>query len=135
MDERTGLSRELQISLGEKLRELYSTFVQSLPLHFVVLARRVRGANSEKGTRSDSTSETLGKISGDGFDPETVAILGEAFEKAWKDLDNLTTNPATRTELAIRLIALLNEGERNPPRLATKAVLELVAPGLPLRQA
>jgi hypothetical protein len=128
IDERKGLSRELQIKLGEKLRDLYSEFVQSLPLHLFVLAQRVRGAGSAKRTRSDSISETLGNNCADVFDPETVAILDEAYEKAWKDLDRLKTNPVTRTALAICLFVLLNQGERNPSLLATKAVLKLVAP-------
>jgi hypothetical protein len=131
MDERKGLSRELQISLGEKLRDIYSTFIQSLPLHLVVLARKVRGGGSAKSASFVALSETFGHISAESFDPETIAIVDEAFDKAWKDLDYLTTNPATRTALAIRLIALLKKGERNPSRLATKAVLELVAPLVP----
>jgi len=135
MDERKGLSRELQSKLGVKLRDLYSSFVQSLPLHFVVLTRRVRDAGSAKSTRSDSMCETVGNISADAFDPETIAILDEAFEKAWDDLDHLKTNPVTRNALAIRLIALLKEGERNPSRLATKVVLQLVAPRVPSNEA
>ena len=135
MDERKGLSRELQINLGEKLRDLYSAYVQSLPLHLVVLARRVRSASSAKGTRSDPISEMVGNSVENAFDPETVAILDKAFENAWKDLDNLEANPVTRTALATRLITLLTEGERNPARLATKAVLELVAPHVPRNEA
>jgi hypothetical protein len=131
MDQRKGLSRELQFSLGEKLRELYRTFVQSVPLHFIILARRVGDATSEKGSRPNPISETLDNMSRSAFDPETVEILDEAFEKGWKDLDSLTTNPATQSALAVRLIALLNKGERNPSRLATKAVLELVAARVP----
>lgn len=125
MNERKGLSRELQISLGDRLRDHYSTFLQRLPLELVVLARKIRGSSSVK---DPSFTQPLGNPLWNSFDPETVAILNTAFEKAWHDLDHLTANPATRSALATRLIALLNEGERNPSRLATKAVLELVAP-------
>jgi len=117
MNERKGLSREL--------RDHYSTFLQRLPLELVVLARKIRGSSSVK---DPSFTQPLGNPLWNSFDPETVAILNTAFEKAWHDLDHLTANPATRSALATRLIALLNEGERNPSRLATKAVLELVAP-------
>jgi hypothetical protein len=125
MNERKGLTRELQISLGGRLRDHYNTFLQSLPLELVLLARKIRGNASAK---DPSFIEPLENTHWNSFDPETVAILNEAFEKAWQDLDHLTANPATRSVLATRLIALLNEGERNPSRLATKAVLELVAP-------
>jgi hypothetical protein len=135
MDERQGLSRELQIGLGEKLRELYSSLVQSVPLHFIMLARRIRNAGGETRAPAGPSFEAAGEIGGHGYDPETVAILSEAFDKAWEDLEALSANPATHAALALRLIALLDEGERNPARLATKAVLELVAPGVPRGQA
>ena len=135
MNERKGLSRELQVNLGEKLRDLYSAYVQSLPLYLVALARRVRSVGSAKDTPSNSISEMAGNSVANAFDPETVAILDKAFENAWKDLDSLKANPVTRTALATRLITLLNEGERNPSRLATKAVLELVAPHVPRTEA
>lgn len=134
MENRRRLSRELQIGLGGKLRELYSTLMQSMPVHFFVLARRIRSVGGEPGARSAPTFEISGDIRGHAYDPETVAILSEAFDKAWNDLEALTSNPTTHAELALRLIALLDEGERDPSRLATKAVLESVAPGMPRSQ-
>ena len=127
MDDRKGLTRHLQISLGEKLREYYSGVLQTLPPDLVLLARKIRGDTTAK-QNFHWGSEPLENIHVDSFDPETVAILDEAFERAWRDLDHLTENPATRQCLATRLFELLKEGERNPSRLATKAVLELVAP-------
>ena len=125
MNERKGLTRDLQISLGGRLRDHYYAVLQSLPLDLLLLARQIRG---NAGGNDASIDAAPGNNDWNSFDPETVEILNEAFDKAWQDLDHLTENPATRRVLATRLIALLNEGERNPSRLATKAVLELVAP-------
>lgn len=125
MNERKGLTRDVQISLGGRLRDHYSTLVQSLPLDLLLLSRKIRG---NAGGADSSFNAPPRNAEWNSFDPETVAILNEAFDKAWLDLDHLTANPATRRGLAKRLIALLNEGERNPSRLATKAVLKLVAP-------
>ena len=126
MDKHKGLPRELQISLGRMLRDYYNTFLQSMPLDLVLLARKIRGGQSARDN-PPSVSELLRNHT-NSFDPETVAILTEAFDRAWNDLNHLSANPATPRTLATRLLALLNEGERDASRMATKAVLELVAP-------
>lgn len=122
MADTPGLSRDLQLSLGKKIRESYSIFVQSLPLSLVALSRKIPNVPKSGGLRPSSASVTFENKSEGGFDPETV----------WADLAYLETNPATPGALSLCLIALLNNGERNASRLASKAVLKLIAPRVTL---
>jgi hypothetical protein len=123
-----GLSKDLQLSLGEKIREHYSAFVQSLPLSLVALSRKISDLPNARDFPTSSAVATFESNSQSGFDPETVAILTEAFEKAWADLAYLETNSVAPAEVSRCLIALLNSGERNASRLASKALLKLIAP-------
>jgi hypothetical protein len=122
------LSRAVQGVIGEALRDHYRAFVKSLPLHLVGLAHRV-GAQHNDAVASavPSPFEQLRSQNREAFDPLTVRILVEAFDKAWCDLESLKSNPATQKSLALLLLELVKEGERNPSHLASKAVLRLIA--------
>jgi hypothetical protein len=126
--EKQGLPRDVQLALGEQLREAYSGFVGRLPWNLISLARRVKDDPSEGQARAEPIVDNMGLVDRAVFDPATIAILQSAFEKAWSDLQSLRHNPSSREALALRLMALVNEGERNPSRLATKAVLISIAP-------
>ena len=123
------LSRSEQLSLGRTLRDFYRNYVEALPLHLVGLAHRVP---DEKVTGTHlgipAPFDELRTAHQDVFDPETLRILVEAFDKAWRDLQSLKRNPATETSLALTLMTLVKEGERRPSQLATKAVLSLIGP-------
>jgi hypothetical protein len=51
------------------------------------------------------------------FDPETVAILGTAFDRTIAALRDGRQPDAVRQAIAERIIALASKGERNPDRL------------------
>ena len=69
------------------------------------------------------------------FDPETLAMLGSAFDTAWETVvksgsplaapDQAT---ATRALLAKRIIELAQTGERTKQRLVDGALEKLVGP-------
>ena len=122
------LSQAVQRAIGGALRDHYRAFVDSLPLHLVGLAHRVDPMRAE-GVRSQLPSpfDQLEAQNLEVFDPLTLRILVDAFDKAWRDLESLKTNPATQKSLALLLFDLVKEGERNPSQLASKAVLRLIA--------
>jgi hypothetical protein len=80
-------------------------------------------------------SEILDIISSNvAFDPETVAILGNAFENAWQRMQasgNHFARPAyaneTREVIAKYIIDMAQRGERNPINLSDGAVEFLTA--------
>jgi hypothetical protein len=124
------LSRAVQGAIGEALRDHYCVFVASLPLHLVGLAHRVGPLRTDsKRSEMPSPFDQLHSQNLEVFDPPTLRILVEAFDKAWRDLDSLKTNPATQKSLALLLLDLVKEGERNSSQLASKAVLRLIASG------
>ena len=125
-DNHKRLPREVQIALGRKLRDVYRSYVDRLPLHLVGLAHRVTDVDNRHPVPLPFGE--LRNLDRDVFDPDTIRILDEAFDKAWNDLQSLKKNPATEDSLALVLMALVKEGERNPSQLATKAVLKLIAP-------
>ena len=70
---------------------------------------------------------------GDGcFDPQTVIVLGAAFDDAWRSLQNSGayftssfTVQATRERLAQRIVKGAKGGERDPGRLGDGALNDL----------
>jgi hypothetical protein len=77
-------------------------------------------------------------VDGDGyFDPETVIILGTAFDEAWRSLQNsgvyftsVHTAEATRETLARRIVESAKRGERDPGRLCDNALDDLARSSL-----
>lgn len=126
-DERKPLPRDVQISLGRKLRDVYCATMDRLPLHLVGLAHRVEEpAGHQRRQNIPPPFDELSNVESDVLDPDTIRILIDAFNRAWDDLQTLNRNPATEEALALTLIVLVKEGERNPSQLATKAVLKMI---------
>ena len=56
------------------------------------------------------------------YDPETLRVATEAFDEAWVEYQTLLRvepidTVATRSEIAKRIMAALDEGERDPAEL------------------
>jgi len=117
-DEQKRLPRDIQISLGRKLRDIYRAYV-GLPFPLLGLARRIPEPSSFKTHREMPPQVyELSIVERDVLDPETIRILVDAYNKAWNDLRTLKKNPATNEALA-RMLS----------HLATKAVLKLIERG------
>jgi gentisate 1,2-dioxygenase len=58
------------------------------------------------------------------LDPPSVAILEKAFHQAWDDLKN--GDQAADKEVLARCLSQLIKTERDPARLAAKAVIKLI---------
>lgn len=56
------------------------------------------------------------------FDPETVTVLGVAFDKAIAALQDGRQPEIVREAIAKRIITLASKGERNPHRLCDAAL-------------
>jgi hypothetical protein len=66
------------------------------------------------------------------FDPDTVRVLGDALDEAWRSLQTtgvyFTSRgqaEATRETLALRIIEMAKHGERNVNRLRDEALEHL----------
>src|SRR5262245_2902597 len=66
------------------------------------------------------------------FDPETTRLLGSTFDAAWKSVEASESLPtdkghatSMRELLAKSIIAMVEQGERDPKRLAESALLRL----------
>jgi hypothetical protein len=67
----------------------------------------------------------------DAYDPETLALMTKAFDAAWEEvgfaLARGDSDPnAIRSLMAIRIMAAVRDGERDPERLKELA-LEAIA--------
>jgi hypothetical protein len=70
------------------------------------------------------------KISEDSsFDPETVTLLRTALDAAWDALPPERRVRTSKSDLAVRLLRIAAQGERDPIRLRARAVLSVVAVG------
>jgi hypothetical protein len=130
MRKSAGLSRETQLALGERLRAAYSNFVNRIPPGLVSLGNQatVQRVAAKGSVPAPLSADRVGTLDADVFDPETIAVLDEAYRKAWIDLQSLKHNPVSQDALVRQLIALVKAGERRPNNMAIKAVLSLVAP-------
>ena len=59
------------------------------------------------------------------FGPETVDILGQAYEKAQKSLHDKGQPNIVQEVIAERIIAAAQTGERDPDKLCEKALIAL----------
>jgi hypothetical protein len=64
------------------------------------------------------------------FEPEVIALMGEALEAACKKLDETDRPIETREIIARRIISAARFGERDPVRLRTAALAGSSARGL-----
>jgi len=120
------LDLNVQRSLGAALRAEYGDLVAHLPERFVQLLlplRKLRGA----GSRDTGTRESPSPLFVDAnFDPETISILTDGLEEGWDTLQSIGNRSITREALARRLLELARDGERNPSRLCTTALVSLL---------
>lgn len=64
----------------------------------------------------------------EGFDPETLQMLGEAMDEAWRRAEFVYVDgndAAARRILAEYILAVAKKGERDPARLVRGALLRL----------
>ncbi|HWN51854.1 MAG TPA: hypothetical protein VNO18_18915 [Xanthobacteraceae bacterium] len=62
---------------------------------------------------------------GGSFDPETIALLRTVLDQAWVNLLPEQQSRTSKSDLAVRILLLAAQGERDPVRLRTRAVLEI----------
>ena len=60
------------------------------------------------------------------YDPETVELLKGCLEEAWSHLDNDQQSRLSKTLFAERILKAAAKGERDPVRLKTAALVEVV---------
>jgi len=63
---------------------------------------------------------------GGSFDPETTALLRTVLDEAWVNLLPEQQSRTSKSDLAMRILVLAAQGERDPVRLRTRAVSEVV---------
>jgi len=61
------------------------------------------------------------------FDPETLSLLRQTLDDAWKSLTPVQRATTSRTVLAERILKLAAKGERNPERLRDEALMLFAA--------
>jgi len=66
----------------------------------------------------------MGDLRGASFDPETVSLMQAALEDALLKLPSALRTPAAKGELAVRILKRASDGERDPIRLRTAALLD-----------
>ena len=64
-------------------------------------------------------------LKGTGFSPEITLIMGEAFDRAMRDLDDIGQPAVVQEILAKRIIDIAAWGELNPEILSSKALESL----------
>ncbi|MGZ6184935.1 MAG: hypothetical protein ACXWNN_03475 [Candidatus Binataceae bacterium] len=67
------------------------------------------------------------KVYGGAFDPETIDLLRSVLDEAWSSLRPEEQAQASRSLFAERILKLAATGERDPIRLRTRALTEVVA--------
>jgi hypothetical protein len=63
------------------------------------------------------------------FDPDTIALLRSVLDDAWSRLPPGQTN-VSRSLLAERILKAARNGERDPARLRTRALVDSVEAGM-----
>jgi hypothetical protein len=63
------------------------------------------------------------------YDPDTVRILREALDDAWKTLPSEQQMHTEKSALALAILRLASNGERDSTRLSTLALDTLMADG------
>ena len=67
-------------------------------------------------------------LDGHKFDPETTRVMGVAFEICCSALKLEERDQVAREDLAKRIIALAQQGERNPDRICELVLADLHPP-------
>jgi len=114
---------DVQHALGAELRWTLSSWANRLPWKLVTLARRAQAPQDKKLEIFPSDEPVIWSDKGV-FDPASIAILDKAFQQAWGDLRNV--DHAADEETLARCLSQMIKTERDPARLATKAVIKLI---------
>jgi hypothetical protein len=72
----------------------------------------------------------LGVNSGAAFDHETILIMKSSLDAAWDQLGSVEQAKTTKSVLASRILRAAAQGERDPVRLRTYALLHVVPPSI-----
>ena len=64
---------------------------------------------------------------GGAFDPETIELLRNILEETWGSLRPEDQAQSSRSLIAERILKMAATGERDPIRLRTRALTEVVA--------
>ena len=64
---------------------------------------------------------------GGAFDPETIELLRNILEESWGSLRPEEQAQSSRSLIAERILKMAATGERDPMRLRTRALTEVVA--------
>jgi hypothetical protein len=88
--------------------------------------------NSQKSKPNRIVRVIAGALMSKGavYTPETVKLLLDALEDAWAALRPDERARASKTMLAIRLLEVAAEGERDPARLRSEALSTVVTSAL-----
>ena len=65
------------------------------------------------------------EISDRSFDAEATAIIGQAFDKAWKEMDVRGQPDLWKESIAKQLIEIAANGERDPEKMSRSALISL----------
>jgi hypothetical protein len=72
----------------------------------------------------------LGVNSGAAFDHETILIMKSSLDAAWEQLGSVEQAKTSKSVLASRILRAAAQGERDPVRLRTYALLHVVPPSI-----
>lgn len=122
---RPRLPTEAQRLLGAKLRAQYANITNSLPLRFVPQIRRLRTERAAHSSGEEASAHAAATPA-DAFDPEAIKLLTEALDSACNTLQGIGNERFTREQVARRIIELAKTGERDPARLAARALTSLI---------
>ena len=89
------------------------------------LANLARVAQDWNGAQAFTMGTIQDLFRGTAFDPETVKTLFDAYDKARKSLHDTGQPPIVNEIIAQRIIALAQQGERDPDRLCAGALSAL----------
>ena len=127
------LPLEIQCAIGRTLRERYGYISADIPAHFLGLWRLLvretasdngRAAGDRASLHNEGThrAETLACKG-----PETLSILGAAFDEAWATLSSIgNRSNIAREQVARKILQLFDEGERHPGRLASRSLIKVI---------
>jgi hypothetical protein len=132
------LEPHTQLAIGETLRSYLMPSWTGISPELVDLWRRVQEMD-EKGSlsarqRPVATEAPPDSAPAEGpepqcFGPEALTSLNAAFDQGWATLRSLAGANVSKERLAERILEIAADGERSPPRLATKALISVIAPG------
>jgi hypothetical protein len=70
----------------------------------------------------------LGTSRGAAFEPEVILLMQAALEDAWARLPPAERSRTRKSDLAARILRAAANGERDPVRLRTYALLQVLSP-------